>query len=209
MYITSLKTILQETMEQTYNQSYPESDFRGLNVSIEYPMKQEDYPGIWVDFTPSRPIQSAGINHVEYTSLDGNGQRRRSTVFTYGGSIQYTCVALTSVERDRLVDEVVKILAFGLLNPERSIYREKLLSNDLIAIDPQWDRFDAGGKAENQGTPWGTEEIVYEMTVGMDATGTFYVDQQDVTLVPLSAIKVYEWVQGQTPPPETAGGGWQ
>lgn len=209
MYLTALKTILKEALAETFTATYPADHFRGLNISVEYPMAKEDYPGIWVDFTPSRPIQSAGINHVEYTSLDGNGQRRRSTVFTYGGSIQYTCVALTNAERDLLVDDVVTLLAFGQLNPERAIFRNKLINNNMIAIDPQWDRFDVGGKSETQGTPWGTDEVVYEETVSMDATGNFYVDQETVTIVPLSAIKVYEWVQGTTPPVGTAGGGWQ
>jgi hypothetical protein len=201
VFITSLKTVLVETLNATFSvDNYPERDFENVTISIEYPMAEKDYPGIWVDFAPSQPIQVAGINHVEWTSPDENGHRMQTTVWRYAGTIQFTCVALTSLERDRLVDEMVKVLAFGLLNPERAVFRQKLIGNDLIAIDPQWDKFAINGKDENQGTPWNTSEVIYEQTVSMDCTGSFYVEPTSLVMVPLSAIKVYEYIEGQTPP---------
>lgn len=209
MFIGNLKTALVESLRATFVEAYPEHDFRNIDVSIEYPMEEKNYPGVWVDFTPTQPIQSAGINHVEWIRIEGEDSPRKTTVFRYGGTILFTCVALTSLERDRLVDEMSKILAFGLLNPERAIFRNKLIANDMIAVDPQWDKFGINGKAESQGTPWGTNEVVYEQTVSMDCTGLFRTDLQEVVMVPLTGITVYEWVDGQTPPPVVSEPGWQ
>lgn len=199
MFIYPLKTIVVEAWQATFDADYPEANFRNISVSLEYPAAKERYPGVWVDFTPTQPVQSAGINHVEFIR-DESGAVRQTTKFRYAGTIQMTCVALTSLERDRLVDEVLKVLGFGLLNPQRSAFRTMLTANDLIACDPQWDKFAIGGKGEEQGTPWGTDEIVYEQTVSMDCTGDFYPDPDTLVLVPLSKIETFPYVQGTTPP---------
>lgn len=201
--------MLSEVTKTTFDANYPENDFENINVSIEYPDARKDYPGIWIDYSPVGDMQSAGINHVEMGPLLEDGTRLRTTVWRYAGIMQFTCVAMTSLERDRLVDEMTKVLAFGLLNPERAVFRQGLLANTLIAVDPQWDKVGLTGKDETPGTPWGTDEIIYEQTVTMGCTGYFYVDLEAVVLVPLSAIRVYDWIEGQTPPVETAGPGWQ
>jgi hypothetical protein len=199
VFIYPLKTAIIEALTATFDANYPEANFRQVAVSLEYPMAKEAYPGIWVDFTPTQPVQSAGINHVEYIR-DEDGGIRRTTKFRYAGTIQMTCVALTSLERDRLIDEVLKVLAFGLLNPDRAVFRQTLIANDLVACDPQWDKFAIGGKDESQGTPWGTNEVVYEQTASMDCTGDFYPDPDALVLVPLSKIEVFPYVEGTTPP---------
>ncbi len=53
MYLVSLKTLLVESLKGTFTQSYPEPDFRSLHVTLEYPTKQAEYPGIWVDYEPA------------------------------------------------------------------------------------------------------------------------------------------------------------
>lgn len=217
MFLTHLKTLLREAMAGTFTDAYTypngsvltdDGVARDLWVSLDYPNQQANYPGIWVDFTPTTDVQAAGLDRYELTEPDEQGLQKRVGVWRFGGMAQFTCVALTSVERDALVDEVVKVVAFGKDNFSRKYFREFMENNDLIRTSMQWDKVQITGKAETQGTSWGTNEIIYEHTVAIDCEGQFYASPDDAELVPLSAIVAYPIVQGQPAPPATAGGDW-
>lgn len=215
MYLTSLKTLLVDAVKETFDEEYPEADFRDLEVSIEYPMKETDYPGIWVDFAPVGQLQIAGVGHIEYAEIDG--QMAQVSRWRYQGRAQFTLVAMTSLERDRLFDEFIKVLAFGRENPAASQFRAKIENNEWIACNFDFDEIETGGFAATQGTPWGTDQVVYEGTISMECFGEFVGDWSTDTLVPLARVTFDEPVQldydtttGQTtipdPPPDPSEG---
>ena len=110
-------------------------------------------------------------------------------------------MALTSLERDRLYDEVVAVIAFGDADlTQRSAFRATIEDNGLIACDANWDEISSGGVSATQGTPWGTDEMIYEITVRFLVKGEFVSDVDTTQLVPLSAIKVYPYVEGEPDP---------
>lgn len=205
MYLANLLALVVDTMRRTFDEDYPVEQFRGLWVSVEYPIARTSYPGIWVDYQPTTDIQAAGIVAVEYTEPALDGTVRSLTRWRYAGMITLTCVALTSLERARLVDEVVKVVAFGTENAARSEFVHGVEHNDLIACQIQRDRMNISTKAENMGTPWATDEILYEQTVTLDCQGEFLSDGSDGTLVPLSAVRPYPIGPGDEPP---SGDGW-
>lgn len=205
MYLTSLLALIVEATRRTFGEDYPVEQFRRLWVSLDYPVDRASYPGIWVDFQPTTDIQSAGIGHVEYGPPAADGSRRAATRWRYAGMVQLTCVALSGLERALLVDELVKVVAFGLENPARAEFTRMVEHNDLIAAQLQRDKIDVSAKAESPGTPWETDEVVYEQTVTVDCVGEFVSDGTDATLVRLSEVVVYEVAPGQSPP---SGGGW-
>jgi hypothetical protein len=211
VYLAPLKTLLTEAVLATFDADYPEEQFRNLWASLEYPAEESNYPGIWVDFTPTADIQTAGIGHEEHVETD-DGIRILHR-WRYAGTVQLTVVALTSLERDRLVDEVVKVVAFGPENAGRADFRDMVEHSDLIEMRAQWDKLSLGGKAETPGTPWQTDEMVYEMTVSLDCFGSFVSDGTDAVLVPLSRVAVYEAPTGEVPvdsagQPPADGDGW-
>ena len=208
MFIVPLKTLLIQALQATFDDDYPEADFQGLWVSLEFPLDRASYPGIWVDFTSTADLQVAGIGHVEYVVSAEDDSVHQVSRWRYAGMIQFTVVALSGLERDRLVDEVVKVLAFGRHNAARAEFRAMVEDNDLIEVQPQWDRFDLASKGETPGTPWQTDEVVYEQTITLDAQGSFVSDPAADSLVPLSAVLVYETPAGEAEPPGAAGGGW-
>jgi hypothetical protein len=199
IFIVPLKTLLTEVTRATFDADYIEVDFRDLWVSMEYPHEKASYPGIWVDFTPTAKLQIAGIDHREYILDAVSGRYRRVTRWRYGGVLQFTIVALTSLERDRLLDELVRVMSFGLEQPSTAVFRSSIENNDLIACQVQWDQYDLGGKAETPGTPWGSDEIVYEQTVSVDCQGDFVArtDSPAFTMVPLREIVVFESIQDE------------
>lgn len=200
MFLTHAKTLLVRATKGVFDQDYPEADFRGLWVSMEYPAEEANYPGIWVGFTPTAPLQVAGIGHREYTDPAADGTVRALTKWRFAGVATFTIAALTSLERDRLLDAMVQVIAFGLDNPATAEFKQTLDLNDLIGVQMNWDQFQITGLDENQGTPWGTDEVIYEGTVGVDCQGEFASSATSGTLVPLSGITVAEYAPGEEPP---------
>lgn len=186
MYLVPLKTLLTDAMRRTFDGDYLNEQFRDLHVSIEFPDDRQHYPGLWVDYEPSGELERMGIGHYEY---DGSTTGRRYTRWKFQGHATYTIAALTSLERDLLYDEVVRVMAFGNEAESTSEFRAYIESNDLIACNFDFDQIDTRGSAASPGTPWGTDEIIYEITVAMEVIGEFVSDSMSATLLPLSAIE--------------------
>ena len=195
-YLVMLKTLnvmaLQAVFDDQYpiDPLYPEKNFRNLHVSIEYPVDAMNYPGIWVDYSDAADLQIAGVDHTE-PDWDEEGTRIGPyTRWKYSGYVSYTITALTSMERDRLVDELVKVFAFGRFDPERSRFRSTVESNPWIAANMNFDRMSMQGNSAAPGTPWGTDEIIYEKTIQIEIMGEFVSDNHSGEIVPLSEVKV-------------------
>lgn len=181
-YLRALKTGLVTALIETFDGNYPDQRLQNLHVSIEYPIEPQAYPGIWVDFEESK-LQTAGVAHYEIDD-DGNHLLR----WRYEGAVSYTIVAFSSLERDRIYDELVKILAFGRSSDSLGAFRDFVENNDLIAMNFDFDEIEVHGNAATPGTPWETDEIIYERTVVMQVIGEFTTNIDTGTLVPLSKI---------------------
>lgn len=189
-YRTKLKTGLVLALEEVFTPDYPVDKLRRIHVSIEYPVEQQDYPAIWVDFDEDL-LENAGIDHRE-TDEDGNLLLR----WKYEGHVSYTIASLTSLERDTIYDELIKVLAFGRSSEVLSPFREFIERNDFIAMNFNFDQIQVSGNAATPGTPWETDEIIYESTVSMEVIGEFVTDVNTGDLVPLSKILI----DGRTAP---------
>lgn len=199
MYLVPLLTLFQEATQAVYDDEFPEEDFRALWVSLDYPAEEANYPGIWINYMPTSPLQVASIGHRNYTDPAADGSVRAFTKWRFGGTVAFTIVAFTSFERYRLVDSLVEVLAFGKDNPTLSEFQATLDRNDLIGLQMQWDQFSIGAPDESQGTPWGTDDILYEMTVSVDCQGEFASDALGATLIPLTAVTVTDYAPGEGP----------
>lgn len=199
MYLTNLKTAFVMAVKETFDSAYPEPDFRNLFVSVEYPMEAHHYPGCWVDYEDTQPLQVVGINHVEY-STNAALEMRGHTRWKFAGMATFTVVALTSLERDRLYDEFVRVLAFGRQAPATARFRSYIQNNPFLAIQFDFDEIEVRG-ASVGGTPWGDETtMIYERTINMEVIGEFVSDGSTGLIVPLSEIRVVQTVEGEEEP---------
>lgn len=205
MYLVELKTILTTAMRSAFGTDAPEADFRDLHVSIEYPVERQHYPSIWVDFDPNGPLEISGIGHMEQADpTDASSSPVYRWRFT--GMATFTVAAMTSLERDRLFDAVVSVFAFSDSTPALNKFRSMIENNDLIAMNIDFDQIEQRGFAASQGTPWGTDEVVYEATLGMEVVGEFTVTVAR-DMLPLSQVIVVGWnSDGETDP--SPGTGW-
>ena len=184
-----LVALLTQAVRLTFNANYPETDFRLLHVSPEFPILREDYPAIWVDFEPTGPVQTAGIDSFLFTEPDENNVVHQYKKWLFRGYATYTIMALTSLERDRLFDEVVKMIAFAQLNPQYFLYRQTIEDNPWIAAQVDFDQIQQRGKSATSGTPWGSDDILYEITTASAVIGEFSSDPSTGEFVLLDHVK--------------------
>lgn len=186
-YLTHLKAMNVEALKGTFDDLYPEERWRGVHVSIEYPVDKMAYPGIWVDYSDVDKLRTAGVDHKEIRD-DGGLLINPVKRWKFSGYVSFTVTALTSLERDLLYDELVKVLAFGQMDPLRKRYRQAIEENDFIASNMDFDEIEPQGNSAAPGTPWGTDEIIYERTLNMEIIGEFVSDSATGELVLLSEI---------------------
>lgn len=190
MYLVPLKTLLVTALQQTFDDDYPESEWRNIKVGIEYPVEPQHYPGVWVDFDDTDPLTIAGVGHFEVEETDSGPVQVTRWKFT--GYVSLTIVALTSYERDRLYDEVVRVLAFGLQESATSDFRRTIERNPYIAANCDFDTIQPRGNNAAQGTPWGTDEIIYERSLNFQVIGEFVPNVTTGQLYRLSEIRLVE-----------------
>jgi hypothetical protein len=195
MYTVPLKSAIVEAIRATFTDSYPNPDFRNLWSSIEFPTAPANYPGIWVTWDDTEEVAVAGIGHIE-VSEDGQVVTRAR----FGGVLTLTVVAMSSLERDRLYDELLRVLMFAHQDPSPVVesFRYRIENNDLVAMNANFDKVKPSGDSAAPGTPWGSEEFIYERSLSVDVIGEFV--SNGVELVPLSQIHAQGYALGSPMP---------
>lgn len=200
MFLLPIKTLVTRSMRAAFDSAYPVPQFRDLHVSIEMPIEVQHYPGIWVDFEPSDQLRTAGIDHKESIYYPDTDTYREVRRWRFSGFVTFTTVALSSSVRDALFDELVKVVAFGQGDPARSRFRDSIESNDLIGLDIDWDEVSLTGFTATPGTPWGTDDTIYEATARLESLGEFVAHPDDDALVPLSEVIVTPYTEEEGDP---------
>lgn len=204
MYMTRTKAICAKGMRTTFDADYPVIDMRNMSVELEYPVRDTEVPAIWIDFDPIGPLKPVGVNHVE--SISAPGGFVQTTRWSFAGNATFTVVAMSSLERDRMFDEVAAIIAFSQYDTQRSEFRRVIETDPLIQLSMTFDQIDQRGFSAAPGTPWGTDDMMYEATLAVQCIGEFVNEPGTTLLVPIERIRVFEWVSGVETDP-TAGDG--
>lgn len=200
MFLTHIRTLVYESLREVFDAEYPVEQFRNIHISREYPLRRDHYPAIWTDFDPQGSVRNMGIGHVEW--LQGDSQFGSFYRWAYRGTTTFTVVSLSSLERDRMVDELIKVLAHGRESPQRKEFRSMIEDNTYIATQMNWDDIQMRGAAVSPGTPWGTDDMVYEWTLALETQGEFLSDGNISTVIPISEVRITEYTAGQDPAPD-------
>lgn len=199
MFLTHTKHALVEAVKRTFDAAYPEGDFQSLNVGIDLPLRSVDYPAIWVDFEPTQQLRRAGVAHVEEATAE-SGDVGQFTRWTFAGYATFTAIAMTALERDRLADQLIRVLAFGDQLSETRRFRDWIQENPFIGLQFDFDEIGMRGFTARAGTPWGTGDYMYEGTAQMECIGDFVADQVTYDLIPLERVDVYEYTEAEGDP---------
>jgi hypothetical protein len=197
MFIANTLTIWSEAIKAVladadYEPSSDLVDTKTLPVHVEYPQERADYPGIWLNFTMQGDVKNVGIGHVEYVPVDEdepNGIQQEVFRWHFGGLIEITLAALGNLERANLVDEMLRIIATGRMDKNgEGVLRETVERNDLVGQRVTWESVMVSGFGEVQGTPWGTDDVVYEATITIVIEGEVVMNPATGDLEPLSGV---------------------
>lgn len=172
--ITGLRESFQNTSMNAPDQEY--------YISIEYPTKETEYPGIWVQFGIDK-LERAGIGMGTWTK-DDDGSWGEIQEWMFTGRIILTIAALTSKDRDRLADTVLANLAFArgtdlsLRNPRKDAQEKRGLiaaidSNPYVFMTLNTDQINPGGQTTTGGTPWAQNVLLYEDSYSITCQGQF------------------------------------
>ena len=153
-------------------------------VDLEYPMKKEQYPGVWVQFSFTK-LNRAGISHEIWTQ-DEKGNWTPIQEWMFNGRVTLTIVALRSRERDRIADTISNMLAFARLpelvitqpNADTKQYRQLLTAlteNPYVAMAINTDVITPGGQSASMDVPWQSDVLAYEDNYSFDIIGNFNI----------------------------------
>jgi hypothetical protein len=186
-YLRTLKTLAVDAIRNAFEVTYPVNDSAGgvqlAYCSLEYPVAAANYPGIWVTYAPAQ-LQTAGIDYTERDSTGNIYVRSR-----FSGTISFTVSALTNNERDLFYDQLVSILMFSAQSDIPSPFRTFVESSNLIEVTFSYDTLDSSGHGETLGTPWGTDEVIYEDGIAIQVTGEFTVSPSNGQLQPVYHLR--------------------
>jgi hypothetical protein len=187
-YIRTIKSAAISALKQCFEITYPEPDASGAQqpayIAMDFPVRKAHYPGIWIDYDEAL-CQIAGIAHTE-NDASGN-------VFTrwrFQGHIVIDVVALSSNERDMIVDEIVALTAFAAQSDAPSAFRNAITSNTLVNTTWSFEKIEGRGSSAGPGTPWNTDEWIYERGFALQVTGDFVTDPATLQLVPLEGLVI-------------------
>lgn len=188
-FLRLIKTTATDALSQALAWNYPEQDPAGGTkapyVSIDYPRSAGNYPGVWVDFEVSM-VQIAGLNYTE--TLPGGQVLTR---WRFQGYASFTIIALdNSNECDGLYDQVVALTAFAGQSSFPSAFRAAIEDNPLVATTWSFDTVEPRGQSAAPGTPWGSDEIIYERGLALKVIGEFVTNPLTTQLVDLREIIV-------------------
>jgi hypothetical protein len=170
-----------------------------FSVSIEYPTKKTDYPGIWVQFVVSS-LKRAGLGMETWTK-DDNGNWGPIEEWMFEGNITLTSAALSAIDRDRLSDVVMAQLSFARTpdlalrmpqsnaNQYRGLYTA-LDNNPYVAMSLNGDIIQSGGQTVTGGTPWAPNVLLYEDNHSVQCQGQYNMRFNYEGVYELAAIQV-------------------
>ncbi len=188
-----------------------------FSIHTAYPKEEISFPGVWVNFTTMGDAYVAGIGHIEYAATQTEeGLAAVSPVYRwrFGGSYEMTVACLSNLERAKAVDALALMIGMGGQEAAPSPFREAITGDaEYIEINAQMGALGIGGFAETPGTPWGSDDVVYEATVTLDVEGSIVVDPKTRALVPLTAVIIHERREDEPQDPallpDGAAGGWR
>lgn len=167
-FIVNIKTAIVRALRATLDdRDYPDRKIQGIKVSMEFPMEENLYPHIWVEFSFDS-YQSAGHGH---TILE-DGTVKQSFIFQ--GDIRFNIMALTSYERDIYASQLLQLLAFSSLHPATLKFDEMVNADQKIRLAFQKDIIRPEGQTTNIGTHWSDTDVVYSDTYSIKVIGEMF-----------------------------------
>ena len=176
-------------IQAAFDVTYPQDDAAGgiqkVYCSLDYPVRPQMIPAVWVNYEPAE-LRMAGIDYTETDAL-GNLVTR----WVFQGHVSFTVVALSNDERDLICDELISMIAFAAQSEAPGPFRAYIdEGGGLLATSWSFDTIEPRGDGAAPGTPWMTDEVLYEQGLALQVRGEFVSSAVTLDLVPLREITI-------------------
>lgn len=196
-----------EALKATFDAEYA-FDIKPKDVGIEYGLREEQWPFILVEFNP-REIGWPSLMPDEYKAQDGVYPWRQERKGKFSGSWSFMILALSSEERDRLLDAMIQLILMGKLNDTTKDFFDTIENHDLIHQTLDETSVDIATSV-GEGVPWDTDRLslTYEATVTVSVIGQFEADNYVKQREAVGGIDVTPEVGEQVTLTEDGLGAW-
>lgn len=211
--IQSVKTATVQALRDALQGSMSFDKTQKVQIALDYPLKQVEYPSVFVEFSVTK-INRSGLGHEVQVKNPETGEWSFIQDWTFQGRITMTILALKSLDRDRLSDSLISVLAFArtpqllLTRPQADTQQYRSLitaldQNPYVAMTLQLDTLLPGGQQASQGTPFSDDLLTYQDSWSVDMVGQFNLSYNNDGLYTLAEIRsgvtVSETGQDYTP----------
>lgn len=207
--IVRLKTAFITALRLAFNDLHPNTKMQNINLNMEYPLQEEQYPSVWVRFS-FRSLNKLGIDSNQF---DEEG--RVFQQWEFSGKITLVVMALSSQDRDEIASEIIQTYAFSRISRQGRRFREAITDEPYLHIQYDEDKIEPNGQEETVGVPWNSKQVVYMDSYSFNVIGQFRSDI-DRAVEPefLKEIRVVEskYIDAlslsEDIPPDNNDGGW-
>lgn len=198
-----------EALQAVFTDEYAEPQFQNLLITPEFPVTKQEYPSILVNVNIGT-VENMGVGHSElFRTPAGTLHRWGHRYFT--GTVDMTCYALTTVDRNILADSLINILSFGRWDSSLTPFINTLWGDPaddysqlaaMYQLELATDNIKGGGNGVGP-VPWQTEdELLYSKRISLDFFGGFYSAVTEDLSQFVQRIDIYPHITGD-PEPET------
>lgn len=186
-----------------------------LQVNMGYSLKEVDYPSIIVNFMPSRN-QAAGVGHREQRWDPDTATWVISNRRLYWGTIEFRVFALSTVDRDLILDSLTQILGMHdfvawtnrfwlrLYKPEEwAVLENQTLSGLELYhfINVSTDRINESSPTQSP-APWQPEDVLlYEGAISVPVFGEVLSIPPDQNWTTIQNVHIYPYIGSLEPVP--------
>jgi len=195
MFRGLVKLAIVKALQRAYDSNY--DGIKPLWAGIAWPEKEEEWPGIIVEFRPD-VVRWTGINPDEYRENDDDFTQVRAGHFE--GNVDLTILASSTAELDRLWDGLTELIMFGDITAQGSRFHDTINENEYIALTIRTSEVTPAGEQVGR-LPWNPDKQSFEASLRLPVVGQFYTDAYTATLLPLSDIQVYPYRGPDEPVP--------
>jgi len=199
-YKVGVKRQIVQALRAVYHApTFPDQEMsQKINVALEYPILQEKYPAIYVNFS-ERSLYDAGLGHFTIEKIsDGSSRIFRHWLFE--GQATFNIMALDPLERDMIAASLTGIMAMGKDVAAYKPFFEQIYDEDFVSLQLNTSAMYPGGETVGP-APWeNSNENIFITSYGADAVGSFISEPETGNLIRISEVRTYPYREGQPKP---------
>lgn len=185
-------------LRKTFDGGYPYELFRNIYIGPEFQMELSKYPAIIVRYN-ERVIRNVGLGHF-VEDVDGEGLDRLYQQWWFEGSVVFTVIGRTALERDRLMDHLVDVIGPGKYADAVSPFFQEIYDDDFIILNMITENIVPGGISAAP-APWdNADEMLFSGQYTVEVSGHFFSDADMSEFISINNIDVYPYRPDQELP---------